>query len=447
MNRSRRLGRVGRLAVSVAAAAPFACLWALQVGNAKEPLTAEVRLDIAIWMAVFGTPSVIAAQLLWRAWWRRAGAELSALDGPGWLLVAATATLPAARRDWGAAMTAELAQVQGGVSRWRFAAGCARTAVCPPGGSRAAVTVAGALTFAALAATGLATGAVLPAGRVFALTFVGLVGGLATLAVARSGRGGRAGPGPVAAGLGLAGVASCVGFTTWYVAEYPVTHQGYPPTTSATLPPATAVVLAVVLAGCLWLTLRPPRWLRGDRPARRFGVGMAITLAAGFVLTSRLGLRGVDLVDGGMFSYLFFVAPLAVLAGSAAAAAAGRSFRAGLWACAWATVLGGLLIVVAWLAEAPHWYRQVGGLLLDADAGVGMGANLGDAIWWTLILMALWALPLGVLGAAAGSARARRRSPRVEAADEVVDRLGQVRHRALDGEAGDDLLDGQGPHR
>jgi hypothetical protein len=48
MNRSRRLGRVGRLAVSVAAAAPFACLWALQVGYAKEPLTAEVRLDIAI---------------------------------------------------------------------------------------------------------------------------------------------------------------------------------------------------------------------------------------------------------------------------------------------------------------------------------------------------------------------------------------------------------------
>jgi hypothetical protein len=40
-------------------------------------------------------------------------------------------------------------------------------------------------------------------------------------------------------------------------------------------------------------------------------------------------------------------------------------------------MLGGLLIVVAWLAEAPHWYRQVGGLLLDADGGVGMGANLG----------------------------------------------------------------------
>jgi hypothetical protein len=75
-------------------------LWVLQVGNAKEPLTADVRLDMAIWMAVFGTPGVIAAQLLWRAWWRRAGVELSALDGPGWLLAAATVTLPAARRDW-----------------------------------------------------------------------------------------------------------------------------------------------------------------------------------------------------------------------------------------------------------------------------------------------------------------------------------------------------------
>jgi hypothetical protein len=410
MNRSRRLGRVGGLTVSVAAAAPFAYLWVLQVRNAKEPPTAEVRLDMAIWMAVFATPWVLAAQLLWRAWWLRAGAGVTGLDGPARLLAVAAATLPADRRDWGAAMAAELAQVQGPAARWRFAAGCARAAVCPPGGHRAAVVVAGALTFAALAATGLATGAVLPAGRVFALTFVGLVGGLATLAVARSGRAGRAGPGPVVAGLGLAGVAGCVGLTTWYVAEYPLTRQGYPPTTSATLPPATAVVLAVVLAGCLWLTLRPPRWLLPDRRARRFGVGMTLTLVAGFVLSSRLGLRGGEL-DAGTASYLLVVAPLMVMAGSAAAAA-GRSLHTGLWACAWATVLGGLLIVVAWLAEAPRWYRQGGGLLLDGEGGVGMGANLGDAIWWTLILMVLWALPLGVLGAAAGSARARRRRAR-----------------------------------
>jgi hypothetical protein len=265
---------------------------------------------------------------------------------------------------------------------------------------------------AALAATGLAAGAVLSAGRVFALTFVGLVGGLATLTVARSDRAGRAGPGPVVAGLGLAGVAGCLGFTIWYVAKYPLTPHGFPPTSSAILPPVTAVVLAVVLAGCLGLALRPPRWLLPDRRARRFGVGMALVLVAGFVLTSWLRLRGGQ-QDAGVWGYLLFAAPLVVLAGSAAAA--GRSFRTGIAACAWATVLGGLLIVVAWLAEAPGWYRQVGGLLLDGDQGGGIGTNLGDAIWWTLWALALWALPLGVLGAAAGSARARRRRAREHA--------------------------------
>jgi len=274
MNRGRRLGRVGGLVVPAAAAAPFVALWVGMMRSADDPLTVRARLDMAIWMAVFGTPWMVAAWLLWRAWWRRAGAELSVLDGPALLLAAAATTLPADRRDWGAAMTAGLARVQDPAARWRFAAGCARAALYPPGGNRAAV--AGALTFAALAATALATDAALPAGRVFALSFVGLVGGLATLAVARS----------------------------------------------------------------------------------------------------------------------------------------GRSFRSGLWACAWATVLGGLLIVVAWLAEAPRWYRQVGGLLLDGEGGVGMGANLGDAIWWTLIVVVLWALPIGVLGAAAGSAPARRRRAR-----------------------------------
>ena len=121
--------------------------------------------------------------------------------------------------------------------------------------------VAGALVVAAMAATMLATGAALPAGRVFALTFVGLVGGLAMLTVARSRQVGSPGPGLGIAGLALAGVAACVGFTTYYLAEYPSTRRGSPFITSITLPPGTAVVLAVMLAGCLWLALRPPRWL------------------------------------------------------------------------------------------------------------------------------------------------------------------------------------------
>lgn len=406
MNRTRRLGRLGGLVAVAVAAVPFAYLWVQMMHNADDPLTVRVRLDMAMGMAVLGTPAMLAAWLLWRAWWRQAGAELSGMDGPARLLGAAAATLPNDRRDWGAAMAAELTQVQDRRARWRFAAGCVRTAVFPPRGSRAAVGVAGALVVAAMAATTLATGAALPAGRVFALTFVGLVGGLAMLTVARSRRVRPAESGLGIAGLALAGVAACVGFTTYYLAEYPSTRRGSPFTTSVTLPPGTAVVLAVMLAGCLWLALRPPRWLLADRQARRFGIAMAVALVTGFVLASRLE-------DAGIMGYLLYGPILVLLPGSAAAAAAGRSFRAGLRACAWAAVLGAPLLIAAWLAEALRWSWQGRGLLLDGDGGPGMvGANLVDAIWWALVLLALWAMPLGVLGAAAGSARARRRRAR-----------------------------------
>ena len=271
--------------------------------------------------------------------------------------------------------------------------------------------VAGALAVAAIAATALATAAALPEGRVVALVFVGLVGALATLTVARSRRVGRAAPVPAVAGLALAGAAACLAFTIYYLAEYPSYHQLRPPGTGVSLPP----VLAVLLAGCLWLALRPPRWLLPDRRARRFGIAIAIALVAGFALNSRRELREATL-DVGILDYLFFVIPGVLLAGSAAAAAVGRSFRAGLRACAWATVLSAPLLLAAWLAEALRWYEQRGQLLLDGEGGFGVGgnlvgANLGDAIGWTLVALALWALPLGVLGAA-GGARARRRRVR-----------------------------------
>jgi hypothetical protein len=333
MSRSRRLGRLGGL-VAVAAI-PFAGLWLVQVRNADDPMTVQTKLDVAIWMAVFGTPWMIAAWLLWQAWWRRAGATVSEMDGPARLLAAAAATLPAGRREWGAAMTAELTQIQERIARWRFAAGGARAAVFPPAGDRAAVIAAGTIAVAATATATLAAVKIVPAGRVFAPAFVGLLGGLATLAVARPH---RAGPGPAVAGLALAGVAGCVAATTWYLAEHPSTPHGFPPTVSATLPPVTAVVLAVVLAGCLWLALRPPRWLAGDRRGRRFGVGMALALVAGFVLVSRLRLRGAE-VDAGVLSYLLAAAPLVLLAGAAGCSWTEREGSG--WAPTWATRSGG----------------------------------------------------------------------------------------------------------
>ena len=65
---------------------------------------------------------------------------------------------------------------------------------------------------------------------------------------------------------------------------------------------------------------------------------MAVVLAAGFVLASRLGLRGQPGWGEGVIGYLL-TAPIGVVLTGSALAAAGRSFRSGLWACAWAVLV------------------------------------------------------------------------------------------------------------
>ena len=106
----------------------------------------------------------------------------------------------------------------------------------------------------------LVTGAALPAGRVLALWFVGLLGGLATLTVARSRRVGGGWPGLAVTGVALVGVAACLAVTGYYLAEYPSFPRTRGRGIALSLPPVTA------LAGGVWLALRPPRWDgRSDR--------------------------------------------------------------------------------------------------------------------------------------------------------------------------------------
>lgn len=57
---------------------------------------------------------------------------MSRLDGAGWLLAGAVRLLPAERRQWGAAMRAELAGIEQRRARWGFVSGCVRVIATRP---------------------------------------------------------------------------------------------------------------------------------------------------------------------------------------------------------------------------------------------------------------------------------------------------------------------------
>jgi hypothetical protein len=90
--------------------------------------------DIGIVSFVF-TPLAVTAALLLCICRNRINdirATLPMLDTPGLLLTAAVPQMPEERREWGAAMAAELSQIHGLASRWWFALGCVRVALFPP---------------------------------------------------------------------------------------------------------------------------------------------------------------------------------------------------------------------------------------------------------------------------------------------------------------------------
>jgi hypothetical protein len=79
---------------------------------------AKVNREFALLLTLPTALWVTAALVLVDHWWSRTGIRLSAMDPPGRLLAAAVATLPDHRREWGMAMHAELAEVQGRSARW-----------------------------------------------------------------------------------------------------------------------------------------------------------------------------------------------------------------------------------------------------------------------------------------------------------------------------------------
>jgi hypothetical protein len=384
-----RAERRYELVASAVVAAVFVVFWMIAVATSDRPRTFDEHMANAVAWAVFATPSLIAARLLWRAWWLRDGARVIEMDGPARLLAAVVAALHAERRERGAAVAAQLTDVRGRWSRWRFALHSAGSLVFPRRSRRVAalgvVVVAGTAVIAWQSA-----GHFLPIMQVALLPAA-----MGIVAVARLERVGHAAPDRLIAITGVAGVLACLAVTGFFLAQHPAAAEH--------LRPAAAALLGVVLAGLVGLALMPPRMLVGNRLARAVALVGAVALGIGFVLASRLPADR----SGGVASYLLLAPVLVLFVGSAVVAWLSGSFRAGIQAAVWATTLGTAPIFVRWLLEAPHWQQNNAGLLLDSHTAP-IGGNLLDAIVWTFVLLPVWGLPFGIIGAAVGSGCRRR---------------------------------------
>jgi hypothetical protein len=120
-------------------------------------------LDTAVmWLVVPPLLWVLAVRLVLRHRWSETGSHMSAMDVPGGVLAAAVAALPERRRDWGGAMTAELAGIQGRSARWRFALSSARAALrLPPLGGWPGLALGTGVVVAAAAGAAVHLAAVL----------------------------------------------------------------------------------------------------------------------------------------------------------------------------------------------------------------------------------------------------------------------------------------------
>lgn len=94
----------------------------------------DVFLVVSILAFVF-TPLVVTVAVLFCIFWKRIKASRAALPGmdvPGVLLASVANWMPEDRREWGAAMGAELDQIHRRAARWWFAMSCLRVALFPP---------------------------------------------------------------------------------------------------------------------------------------------------------------------------------------------------------------------------------------------------------------------------------------------------------------------------
>jgi hypothetical protein len=358
------------------------------------------------WVFILPVLWVVAARLVLRhrrARTAAAGTRRPAMDSPGRLIAAAVAVLRERRREWGRAMTAELAEVEGRSARWRFALSGIRAVLgLPPVGGRPVLVLTAGLVVASVVAAGPVVGAAVPGLNVFAAVFTGLVGAMVVLAVARSRRLRLPVPAPTI--LVTAGVAASITVTVIFLRREPAATEY--------LPPAAAVYLAAVLAGCLWIALAAPRWLGTSRLAPHLGAAAGLVFAAWFWLSNRTEGTEPPLALLLVLTPVLVLAPLAAFIVPAfAAGRAGRSLRSGLQAAVWTVAAIIPLTYAVWLPEGLRRHAIDGKTLMSDGEMVPVGVNLADALIFSLGIFPVIGLTLAVIGAGLGSGRAFRAVP------------------------------------
>lgn len=327
-------------------------------------------------------------------------------DGPARLVAASVRRLPAGRQDWGQAMVAELTQVQGAPARWRFAAGVLRVALFPPVVRRGRVILA-ATAALMVTATGTATAAVvMPSLSVFAATLGLLLGGYATVLVARSPRGR---PSLLQAGVATVGVLG-VGGAIAAVVRIAVTH----PAAAGDGTHLFSIVFAFALAGYLVSALTRPRLGQHTGTVLWAALLGAVASAGAWIaLTATTTIQADGVV--GLLSPIGTAATLLVAVGVAASTgswAAGA--RAGCLTMVlstpirFATDLTSLLQVHHYVLTNPYdlaAYQRSG---LPDVASYLLSDALGGEIIAGLVLVPLILLGLTLLGAAVGTSLHRR---------------------------------------
>jgi hypothetical protein len=375
----------------------FAVFWVLAIALNEPPEFPVMYFWFSVMIAIVATPWAIAARVLFRAWRRDDPDASLTIDVPSHLLTAAVASLPSDRRDWGAAMLAELSHVEGQAARWRFALGCVKAALFPPRSTRTPLVVIVLAFVITSSAAYQLVGRALPSMQLFAAAFVAFVGVIAVQTAARSQTLRPAQSKPFVTWAATLGVIASIIATGYFLVKNPSVEEFFTPIAS--------VALAALLAGCVWMTLLTPT-LPTVRTGRWLGLCAALALAVGFVVCARLSIHTM----GGPIIWKLFAPGVILFVLSAVAARIGGSFRAGAEAAIWGALVGTLLIYALSFPETMHRFAIDGRTLDDGESGLPIGANLLSSIWG-LVQIPIFGFPFGVFGAALG--RPRRQSEKL----------------------------------